>query len=297
MPRGTGERAGASEDGARAEAGVPHDGVHDAGSDEEVGVSSDDEDEAVEADVVAFDTPSAAQRDVRDLLRAAAARDTAMPDDVVARLDAALAAARTDTGVASLDRRRQRVRRWNRALAAAAAGVVVLGGGVALAQHGGLPGGGAGSSSAGSSAGGPSRDLARSGRTAAPDGARAGTDPVVLASGADYGDPAALAAGASAVVAAAAPSAGSDHTLLSAPQAATGAQPDPAVAQALSCAQALGVDPAGVVGVDLAQWRGTPAAVVVVPAGTDAVQVTVLARDCVPGSSALAEQTVATPAR
>jgi len=292
VPGGTGEPAATSEDGAGCGPGTGSD------DEEEVDVSSDDglDEGAVEADAAAFDAPSAAQREVRDLLRAAAAPDLAMPDDVVARLDAALAAARPATGVASLARRRQRARRVNRVLAAAA-GVVVLGGGVVVAQHVSLPGGGASSSSAGSAAGGPARDLADSRQTAAPDAATAGTGPVVLASGADYGDPAALAAGATAVAAAAsAPSAGPGRTTLSAPQDATGAQPDPAVAQALSCAQALGVDPSRVVGVDLAQWRGTPAAVVVVPAGDGAVQVTVLARDCVPGAAALAEQTVATPA-
>lgn len=251
-------------------------------------MSSDDEGSA-EVDRDAFDHPSAAQQEVRELLRAAAARDLTMPDDVVARLDAALAAAQPVSGVASLDRRRQRARRWNRVLAAAA-GVVVLGGGALLVQRVDLPDG-AGSASSGAAAGGGTEQEDAT-ASATP------VDPPVLSTGTDYGDAAALRAGAAVVAAAGAPAATADggRTLLSSPQDAAGEdRGDPAVAQALSCAQAAGVDPAAVVGVDLAQWRGTPAAVVVATSGPGTVRVTVLPRDCVPGAAPLTSQTVPSP--
>jgi len=262
-----------------------------------VDVSSSDE-EQDDAGVAAFDAPDASARAVGDLLRAAAAQDGPMPADVVARLDAALGAARVETRIASLDHRRRRARRWNRVLAAAA-GVVVLGGGGYLASQADLGGGAASSTSAGSAADAPAMSSGGVERKDA-SGPVAVPDPPVVSSGADYGDPAALQAGAAAVVAASGRpvpgSPGSDRTRLSSPQDAAGEdRGDPAVAQSLSCAQAAGVDPATVLGIDLAQWRGTPAAVVVSPAGPGRVQVTVLARDCVPGEAPLAAQAVAGP--
>ncbi|NAZ81843.1 hypothetical protein GTR02_08420 [Kineococcus sp. R8] len=257
-------------------------------------------------DAAAFDAPPAPEQHVRDLLRAAAAQDTAMPADVAARLEAALAAARVDGGVASLGQRR-RARRFNRVLAAAAA-VVVLGGGAVAAQQA-SPFGAGGRGSASSAAAGAADEGALPGVVERKDAAGTGTEgtgaedtgsaetagTLVVRSGNDYADQASLADAATVVLAGSGAPLTATRTPLSAPEDAQ-AGGDPLVAQALGCVQVLGVGAASVVGVDLAQWRGTAAAVVVSRAGGDTVRATVVALDCVPGADPLATADVPVPA-
>ena len=235
---------------------------------------------------------------VRALLRAAADVGP-VPDDVVARLDAALAAARADTPVASLAARRRRPRLPR--LLTAAAGILVVGGGAVLAvQHEPSSDSASGSSAADSAA----VDVA------APPEAR------VLVSGRDYADAAAVEDLAEETleeeVAEAtggggrAPDAtsGTDatdpgRTLLKAPSGEASATSDPAqrpvAERALACTKSLGVDPASVLAVEIASWRTVPAALVVHRSG-DGAEVVVVALDCVPGDAAYSRVDVPLPA-
>jgi hypothetical protein len=231
------------------------------------------------------------ERRVRDLLRGAADVGP-MPDDVVARLDAALEAARPATPVTSLtSRRRSRLPR----LLAAAAGIVVIGGGAWFAttqqQHG-----------------------AQDASTAAA-GAEVPSETRILLSGKDYTDVAAVqdlgeetledgAADTSAMQAPAddatpgAESLESKPNLLKAPQDDESATSDPsqrpAAEKALACAKQLDVDPDAVVVVEMASYQGEPAAFVV-QRTDDGAEVVVVARDCEPGDAALSR--VQVPAR
>ncbi|WP_432510216.1 hypothetical protein [Kineococcus sp. SYSU DK001] len=249
----------------------------------------------------------ARERHVRDLLRGAADVGP-MPADVVARLDAALAAARDGdrpaaSPVASLSARRRWSQRLPRLVAAAAAAVVVGGGALHLALDDGL------SSSSSSSAGGGAADSAA--------GALEVTEAVppatrVLLSGTDYTDVAAvqdlgedsLASDASGDASTdggaaddATPGTGTDDgkpTLLNAPQSGPeseqSATSDPSqlpnAERALACTRALGVDPTTVKVVEIANWRSQPAAFVV-HTTPDGAQVVVVALGCSPGDEAL----------
>ncbi|ABS05961.1 hypothetical protein [Kineococcus radiotolerans] len=235
---------------------------------------------------------------VRALLRAAADVGP-VPDDVVARLDAALAAARADTPVASLAARRRRPRLPR--LLTAAAGILVIGGGAVLAvQHEPSSDSASGSSAADSAA----VDVA------APPEAR------VLVSGRDYTDAAAVedlaeetleeeaaeatggggrAPDATSGTDATAPG----RTLLKAPSGEASATSDPAqrpvAERALACTKSLGVDPVSVLAVEIASWRTVPAALVVHRSG-DGAEVVVVALDCVPGDAAYSRVDVPLPA-
>lgn len=230
---------------------------------------------------------------VRDRLRGAADLGP-MPDDVVARLDAALAAARTETPVASLAARR-RPSRWPRLLAAAAAVVVVGGGGVWLSQDHSLSGASSSSADAGPVAVGES----------VPSSAK------VLLSGKDYTDATAVQDLAEDTLDEGAPSGGSapdatpgldaadkGRTTLMAPQDTESATSDPAqrpaAEKALACTKSLGVDPDSVLAVEIATWRTTPAALVV-HTTTDGAEVVVVALDCVPGDPAYSRVDVPLP--
>ncbi|MEW1958921.1 hypothetical protein [Kineococcus sp. NPDC059986] len=258
------------------------------------------------------DELDAQERYVRDLLRGAADVGP-MPDDVVARVDAALRAAQADlpgdtagvTPVASLAERRNAS--WRRRLPrvlAAAAGIAVVGGGALFV---GLQGpGGADSASSGAAAGG--------GSSAASE-AVPGSAPVLL-SGRDYADAAAVRdlgegvlahdAGGAADEAApqgraedATPGTGDTdrkHTMLNAPRSTLGptdappATTDeaqrPAAERALACTKQLGVDPGSVLAVEIASWQAQPAAFVVHKTA-DGAEVVVVALDCTPGDAAL----------
>jgi hypothetical protein len=232
---------------------------------------------------------------VRALLRGAGDLGP-MPDDVVARLDAALAAARSDTPVASLAAHRRP--RWPRLLAAAA-GIVVLGGGALWAAQEHTP---SGSSSSTGGAG----SVAAAAAEEVPPTAK------LLLSGKDYTDAAAvqdlaedtLVDGAGQDTSAAAPeatpgtSATDDKTLLMAPQDDESATSDPAQRPAaervLACTKSLGVDPDSVLAVEIASWRTVPAALVV--HRTDAgAEVVVVALDCTPGDAAYSRVDVPLP--
>ena len=230
---------------------------------------------------------------VRDRLRGAADLGP-MPDDVVARLDAALAAARSETPVASLAARR-RPSRLPRLLAAAAAVVVVGGGGVWLSQDHSLSG------ASSSSAGGGSVAMADS----------VPPSVAVLLSGKDYTDAAAVQDLAEDTLDESTPSSGSapdatpglgtkdeGRTTLMAPQDTESATSDPAqrpaAEKALACTKSLGVDPDSVLAVEIATWRTTPAALVV-HTTTDGAEVVVVALDCVPGDPAYSRVDVPLP--
>ena len=230
---------------------------------------------------------------VRDRLRGAADLGP-MPDDVVARLDAALAAARSETPVASLAARR-RPSRLPRLLAAAAAVVVVGGGGVWLSQDHSLSG------ASSSSAGGGSVAMADS----------VPPSVAVLLSGKDYTDAAAVQDLAEDTLDESTPSSGSapdatpglgtkdeGRTTLMAPQDTESATSDPAqrpaAEKALACTKSLGVDPGSVLAVEIATWRTTPAALVV-HTTTDGAEVVVVALDCVPGDPAYSRVDVPLP--
>lgn len=230
---------------------------------------------------------------VRDLLRGAADLGP-MPDDVVARLDAALDAARTETPVASLAARR-RPSRLPRLLAAAAGIVVIGGGGLWLSQNHSMSGSASSSADAGSVAMGES----------VPPTAK------LLLSGKDYTDAAAVqdlaedtldgAGSADRSVPDATP--GTDttdqgKTLLMAPQETESATSDPAqrpaAEKALACTKSLGVDPDSVLAVEIATWRATPAALVV-HTTDDGAEVVVVALDCAPGDAAYSRVDVPLP--
>ncbi|MEZ0493309.1 hypothetical protein AB2L28_13795 [Kineococcus sp. TBRC 1896] len=244
----------------------------------------------------------AQERRVRDLLRAAPDVGP-MPDDVVARLDAALRAARPATPVASLAEHAGRRRAaWRRRLPralAAAAGVAVVGGGALLV---GLQGTlGADSGSGGSAAGG--------GSVAALSSEEVPPSAEVLLSGRDYADTAAVrdlgqdvlgggsadATGPQGRADDATPGAGSTDrkpTMLNAPQdegsapVTTDESQRPAAERALACTKQLGVAPDSVLAVEIASWRSQPAAFVV-HTTADAAEVVVVALDCTPGDAAL----------
>jgi hypothetical protein len=226
------------------------------------------------------------QRRMRELLRGAADVGP-MPEDVVARLDAALEAARPATPVASLSRRRARLPR----LLAAAAGIAVIGGGAWFATQSQFPSSESSTTAAGSMASGSSESL---------------DDTRILLSGKDYADVAAvqdlaeesLGQDVQAPAADATPGAESLESkpnLLSAPQSDESATSDPsqrpAAEQAVACAKQLDVDPEQVVVVEMASYQGTPAAFVVEKTD-DGAEVVVVARDCEPGDAALSRVTV-----
>ena len=231
---------------------------------------------------------------VRELLRGA--RDPGpMPEDVVARLDAALAAARTETPVASLAARR-RPSRLPRLLAAAA-GIAVLGGGGYWLAQSPMTSGGAASSAAG----GASAATAESVPPSAP----------VLLSGRDYTDAAAVEdlaevtldpdATADRSAPDATPGLGTDaggRTTLMAPQSTPSATSDPAqrpaAERALACTKSLGVDPGSVLAVEIATWRAVPAALVV-HRTDDGAEVVVVSLDCRPGDPAYSRVDVPLP--
>ncbi|WP_380159861.1 hypothetical protein [Kineococcus sp. R86509] len=231
---------------------------------------------------------------VRDRLRGAADLGP-MPDDVVARVDAALAAVRTETPVASLAARR-RPSRLPRLLAAAAAVVVVGGGGFWLSQDHSLSG-----ASSSTAAGGGSVAMGES----VPPSAK------VLLSGKDYTDATAVQDLAEDTLDEGAPTGGSapdatpgldaadkGRTMLMTPQDTESATSDPAqrpaAEKALACTKSLGVDPDSVLAVEIATWRTTPAALVV-HTTTDGAEVVVVALDCVPGDPAYSRVDVPLP--
>ncbi|MEZ0166456.1 hypothetical protein AB2L27_16970 [Kineococcus sp. LSe6-4] len=257
----------------------------------------------------------AQERRVRDLLRGSADVGP-MPADVVARLDAALLAARRTaqdeqpgTPVASLtERRRSSWRTRVPRVLAAAAGVAVVGGGALLVGLQGTPGADSGSSSA---AGGGS--VAAASAEEVPPSAQ------VLQSGRDYADAAAVRdlgedllgqdpAGTADRAAPqgraddATPGAGSTGrkpTMLNAPQPTDGPTDGPTTPpatgddvqrataeQALACTKQLGVTPDSVLAVEIASWQGRPAAFVVHATPGDA-EVVVVALGCTPGDPAL----------
>ncbi|PRY11448.1 hypothetical protein [Kineococcus rhizosphaerae] len=224
---------------------------------------------------------SAQERRVRDLLRGAADVGP-MPDDVVARIDEALAAARPATPVASLAaRRRPRVPR----VFAAAAGLIVAAGAGVLALDQ-LQSGGGGAASSGSAA-----DSAAG--SAAVTTEQVPADAEILLSGTDYTDVAAVQdLGEESLDSPATDDATRGRTpdMLSAPQSSESASSDPSqrpqAERALACTKALGVDPASVVAVEIAAWRSEPAAFVV-HRTPGAAEVVVVALDCAPGDAAL----------
>lgn len=230
---------------------------------------------------------------VRDLLRGAADAGP-MPEDVVARLDAALAAAQAETPVASLTARRTRRARLPR-LVAAAAGIVVIGGGAFLATQTQNVGG-SGSADSGSSVAAAEE---------VPSSAK------LLLSGKDYTDAAAVqdlaedtldegsTADRSAPDATPGLDATSDgKTLLMAPSDGESATSDPAqrpaAERALACTKSLGVDPDSVLAVEIASWRTVPAALVVHKTDEGA-EVVVVALDCTPGDAAYSRVDVPMP--
>lgn len=231
------------------------------------------------------------QRRMRELLHGASDVGP-MPEDVVARLDAALEAARPATPVASLSRRRARLPR----LLAAAAGIAVIGGGAWFATQSQLPSSDSSSTAAGSMA-------------SDAQGSESLDDTRILLSGKDYADVAAVqdlaeeslgegASQAQAPAAEATPGAESLESkpnLLSAPRSDESATSDPsqrpAAENAVACAKQLDVDPEQVVVVEMASYQGTPAAFVVEKTA-DGAEVVVVARDCEPGDAALSRVTV-----
>lgn len=242
----------------------------------------------------------AQERRVRDLLRSAADVGP-MPDDVVARLDEALRAARPATPVSSLtERRRSSWRSRLPRVLAAAAGIAVVGGGAVLVGLQGTPG--SDSASSGGAAGGGSMAAASGSSESVPGSAE------VLLSGRDYADAAAVrdlgedvlgqeAQDTSAPQGAAddaTPGAGSTDrkpSMLKAPQsseapATTDESQRPAAERALACTKQLGVAPDSVLAVEIASWQSRPAAFVVHTSG-DAAEVVVVALDCTPGEPAL----------
>lgn len=250
----------------------------------------------------------AQERRVRDLLRSAADVGP-MPDDVVARLDEALRAARPATPVSSLSEHAERRRSsWRSRLPrvlAAAAGIAVVGGGAVLVGLQGTPG--SDSASSGAAAGGGAVAAASASPEAVPPSAE------VLLSGRDYADAAAVrdlgedvlgqdvlgqdAQDTSAPTGAAddaTPGAGSADrkpSMLKAPQsseapATTDESQRPAAERALACTKQLGVDPDSVLAVEIASWQSQPAAFVVHKTA-DAAEVVVVALDCTPGDPAL----------
>lgn len=240
---------------------------------------------------------TAQERRVRDLLRGSADVGP-MPDDVVARIDAALTAAQPRTEVTSLagHRRRSRLPR----LVAAAAGIAVLGGGVWFATLDRPDG----ASSAASGAAATAEEVPSTAR--------------VLLSGKDYADAAAVkdlaedtldgtaseAAGSQAQDSAApqdAPAGGGAEatpgadsladggiTMLKSEQESATSDPSqlPTAERALACTKQLGVDPGSVLAVEIATWRTAPAALVV-HRTDDGAEVVVVATDCEPGDGAL----------
>lgn len=246
----------------------------------------------------------AQERRVRDLLRSAADVGP-MPDDVVARLDEALRAARPATPVSSLnghaERRRSSWRTRLPRVLAAAAGIAVVGGGAVLVGLQGTPG-----SDSASSGGAGSMAAASASPESIPPSAE------VLLSGRDYADAAAVrdlgedvlgqeAQDSTAPQGAAddaTPGAGSTDrkpTMLNAPQstqspgapfATTDESQRPAAERALACTKQLGVAPDSVLAVEIASWQSRPAAFVVHKTA-DAAEVVVVALDCTPGDPAL----------
>lgn len=252
---------------------------------------------------------------VRDLLRAVPDAGP-MPADVVARLDAALAAARPGSPVASLAARRARGRRLPRLLAAAA-GIVVLGGAVVAGQH--LPSAGS-SGSAGSSAADSAADAPAMAADAPAMAEAVPPDVRVLLSGQDYTDASAVQDLAEDTLAQDAGSGGgggtggggrapdatagtdatdSGKTMLLAPSDGGSATSDPsqrpAAERAVACVAGLGVDPASVLVVEIASWRAVPAALVV-HRTDDGAEVVVVGLDCTPGDTAFSRVDVPLPA-
>ena len=241
---------------------------------------------------------------VRALLREESARVPEPPSGLGDRITAALGAEPARAGlVVPLAPRRRLPARWRQAaariavLGAGAAVAVQLasfgGGEVSTASQGGAESAPLGAEdSAGGDAGasGPVPGDSQPGAAApAPDGAgdsqdaraaveaeaEAGTAVVALATGTDY-EPSRLPAQVSALVSTSPPpspvgAAAGDRSL---------AEP----ARLDACLQGLGAAGTEPVAVDLARWRGTDAAVLVLPApgGDGAMQVWVVARGCGP---------------
>lgn len=229
-----------------------------------------------------------------------------MPDDVVARLDAALADAATTTPVASLDaRRRSRVRRFQRVFATAAGiAVIAVGGGIAF-----VAGGQGGADDSASSGAVASEDLPATAKLL-----RSGKDFVDVAAVQDLAEDVvadSAAAGAAdstgagdeaAPPEAAAPTDGTSDlgvTMFNAPghpspdsEAATSAEDQRAVAErVVGC---TGIDADSVVVVEIAAWQGEPAAVVV-HRTADGAEALVVALDCAGASDVLSRVAVPTP--
>lgn len=249
----------------------------------------------------------AQERRVRDLLRSAADVGP-MPDDVVARLDEALRAARPATPVTSLTEHAERRHpSWRTRLPrvlAAAAGIAVVGGGAVLVGLQGTPG--SDSASSGGAAGAGAVAAASASPESVPESAE------VLLSGRDYADAAAVrdlgedVLGQEAQDTSAPQGAADDATpgtdttsrkptMLNAPQstespgaplATTDESQRPAAERALACTKQLGVAPDSVLAVEIASWQSRPAAFVVHKTA-DAAEVVVVALDCTPGEPAL----------
>ena len=250
-----------------------------------------DDPRSAEADAAEDEVLSPREQRVRELLRGAPDPGP-MPDDVVARLDAALDAAHPATAVSSLTaRRRPRVARLARFVAAAAAVVVIGGGTYHVMQN-------PSSSSRGSSSG-----------SSAVAGEEVPPSAKLLLSGKDYTDAAAvqdlaedtLDPHAGEAVPDATPgtdATDSGRTTLLAPQDSQSATSDPAqrpaAEKALACTKNLGVDPDSVLAVEIASWRTTPAALVVHKT-EEGAEVVVVALDCTPGDDAYSRVDVPLP--
>ncbi|MFB9377217.1 hypothetical protein ACFFKU_01565 [Kineococcus gynurae] len=251
----------------------------------------------------------AEQERIRARLRALAETGP-MPEDVVARVEGALAAERSRprpahaTGadadadaaeedglvaaVSLAERRLRRAARWRRGLGVAAA-VAVLGGGVWAVQERGPST--ADSGAASGSAAGPANESYEPGDLQATSGA------AVVSSETDYTSPDQLTA-ATALMDThdTATSADGPYTMLDAPgggsSSPTSRATDPSLADApLACAVANGVTAGSVSRVELARWQGRPAALLTVDAGSSGAEVLVYALDCRPGDLELARST------
>ncbi|WP_432548365.1 serine/threonine-protein kinase [Kineococcus sp. SYSU DK004] len=242
-----------------------------------------------------FDAPDAEQARVRELLRAEGARPLTLPDDVAARLQDALAAARAEqvgrepagATVASLGaargRRGRYGRRWQRALAVAAGVTVLAGGAVAVDQLRDEP-----ATSALTERVPASTKVLETGQDVANvavvrDLAEETLDDVVTGEPEPAPDEGAAAA--------------TGPRLLSAPEepAATSAEDQrPAAERVLACTRDLGVATGSVVSVTFAAFRGDPAAVVVHRTGEEAEAVVVPA-DCRPGDEPISRVDVPVP--
>ena len=189
-----------------------------------------------------------------------------MPEHLVSRITASLAAERSQATLVDLPRRSHP---WRVVLAAAAAALVVIGGGLVLDR--GLSGNVAASMASGSGL----ADQPSAPPTPAPAGGRT----VVVTSGRSY-SAASLAEQASGLGAAALGGSG-----LGAPAAGAGGVGTPAGARA--CAAALGIPSTDPVVVDVATVDGRPAAVVVDAPPSGMSTAYAVGRDCTTGHAAL----------